>query len=672
MTVFARAPFGRYSGTWVLATVWVFLAACSGSSSRPVVTPPLTSTGITLKSSTGTNQVQQGGAIVITATVTNDTGNAGVDWALDPAVGAGTLSTATATTVTYTAPTGFVGTITPTLTATSKADTTKNAGAVLVVSGTPEIDAATVLFPGYVSSAYGAAIRVSGGLAPFTWTQTGTLPAGITFNTAQTGSSTSLTGTPTATGTYPFQVKVTDKNGVFSSAGLTLEVKAAAVCLLEGSYAVLYSGYVNTQAAVGAASLTVSSAGTITGYQDFNAPGTPVAETLTGTCTTRTANNGTLTLTGAAHKPEYNFAITTGLRNGRVQLQNGADSQSGSGLLLKQDPGPYTLAALQGNFAFGALGAQANGKSMGIAGAVAIDASGVVTEGHADANGSSALTDAPLSGSLTLPDTANSRGTLSLTSGSQTFQFAYYVINPNRLLIVSSDSNSRLAGFMTRQNGSFDNSSLASPGILSSWGVATVAAPKSVLTLARLANANATAGTIDLTLDTEDQADVAFNKPVLGAAYMVRSTDGRTTLNYTSGGTARQYALYLDGGANGYLVEHGGVAGSAGFLEAQAALTFNPTIPGLFVSGTQYAGDVAPISMFPSVRFSSGNLSTTDSNTMGTYALNPSTGRGFGTLSITGSGTSVLAFYVVGPNKVIALITGAQNRSATIDWMSSD
>ena len=57
---------------------------------------------------------------------------------------------------------------------------------------------------------------------------------------------------------------------------------------------------------------------------------------------------------------------------------------------------------------------------------------------------------------------------------------------------------------------------------------------------------------------------------------------------------------------------------------------------------------------------------------MGTYALNPSTGRGFGTLSITGSGTSVLAFYVVGPNKVVALITGAQNRSATIDWMSSD
>lgn len=666
MTVSARAPAGRCLGAWVLAVMAALLSACSGGSSRSAITGPIgTATGVALSSSTGTTQVQQGASVVITATVTNDVNNAGVTWALD---GAGALSNQTNTSVTYTAPSGITGTTTPVLTATSIADTTKTAGATLVVLGTPIIEA-TALFPGNVSSPYGAAINVSGGLAPFTWVlAAGTLPAGITLGTTATTSFTTLSGTPTAAGTYSFTVTATDANKIVASVDLTLVIDAAEACLLNGQYAVLYSGFVSNQLAVSASGLTVSSTGTISGYHDYLSGAAPVAESLTGTCTTRTANNGTLTLTGTAYSPQYDYAVTTSLARGRVQLMNGGDSQSGTGLILKQDPTAFVLASLAGNFAFGALGAQADGGRMGIAGAITLDGGGVVTGGHADANGSSALTDAPLTGSLGAPDT-NGRGTLTLSGGAQTFHFSYYIVDVNQLLIVSTDAAARLAGFLTRQSGSFDNTSLTGPGILSLWGaVAAASAPKSVLTLGRLSNGNAPAGTVDLALDSVSQLAATLGQPITGAIYAVRA-DGRATLGYAIAGATRQFALYLDGPANGYVVEQGSSAGSAGLLEAQAAGPYSSTLPGLFVSGTQFPEDVAPLLLLPSVRLAAGAFSS--SNASGYYALDAATGRGIGTLTAVGSAASVFTLYVVGPNKVITLRMPASSRSAVIEWLGS-
>jgi hypothetical protein len=650
----------------ILAAMATLVSACSGGSSRSAITGPIgTTTGVVLSSSTGTTQIQQGASVVITATVTNDINNAGVTWALE---GAGALSNQTSTSVTYTAPTGVIGTTTPVLTATSIADTTKTAGATLVVLGTPIIEA-TTLFPGNVSSAYGAAINASGGLAPFTWVlAAGTLPPGISLGTTATTSFTTLTGTPTTAGTYSFTVTATDANKIVASVDLTLVINAAEACLLSGQYAVLYSGFVSNQPAVSAAGLTVSSTGTISGYHDYVTGTASVAESITGTCTTRTANNGTLTLTGTANSPQYDYAVTTGLDRGRVQLMNGGDTQSGTGLILKQDPSAFALGSLAGNFAFGALGAQADGSRMGIAGAITLDATGAVSGGHADANGSSALTDAPLAGSLGAPDT-NGRGTLTLSGGSQTFHFAYYIVDINRLLIVSTDVAPRLAGFLTRQSGSFDNTSLASPGILSLWGaVATAAAPKSVLALGRLANGNAAAGTLDLALDSVSELTATFQEPIPGALYAVRA-DGRATLAYTIAGATHQFALYLDGPANGYVVEQGSAAGSAGLLEAQTAGPYSSTVPGLFVSGTQYPQDAAPLLLLPSVRLAAGAFSS--SNASGYYSLDTATGRGIGTLTAVGSAASVFTLYMVAPNKVITLRLPATSRSAVIEWLGS-
>ncbi len=671
MTVLRRVPFGRDTWLGLLAATSTLLGACSGSPASTTTGPVGTSIGVALNSSTGSTVVQQGAQLNLTATVTADPTNAGVSWML---TGVGTLSNQTKTSVTYTAPTGITGSVSPLLTATSIADNTQTATALLLVQGTPIIDP-TDLFPANVSSPYTAQITVSGGLDPYTWVlSSGTLPPGVALGTS-TASLTTLTGTPTTAGTYSFQLKVTDHNNKVATVDLSLVVKAAAACLLEGPYASVYTGYAGGQMVVGGTSMTISSAGTITGYHDFNPGATTISETVTGTCATRLANNGTTQLVGVANSPVFNYAMSAPLLNGRVQLINGGSSQSGSGPLEKQTAADFVLAKLAGNFAFGALGAQAGGARTGTVGAITIDASGHVTSGHADANGASPLTDAALTGTLTAPSATTGRGTLTLTAsgtgGSRTMHFAYYIVTADRLFIASTDPSAPIAGYMTRQAGPFSNSSLTGPGILSLWGAAPVYQPSTVLALGRLSGADPGSGTVNLVLDATDQATLTFGQTFNGGIYAVRAADGRTTMTYTAGATTRNFVVYLDGASSGYVVEPGSSVGSSGLLEAQSAGPFDTSMPGLYVSGTQFPEDASPIVLLPAVFFSTGSYSA-GSAARGVYALDSNTGRGVGTLNITGFAVSPLTLYILRPDKVITLQMGTQYSNGTLSWMSSD
>ena len=669
MTLSARALTGRFSLAVVLAALTAVLAACSSSKPSSITGPVGTSVGVALSSSTGGTQLQQGAQLILSATVTSDPTNAGVTWTLN---GKGTLLNETSTSVTYQAPTGITGTTSPIITATSIANNTQTASALLVVLGTPVMND-TNLFPGNLGSVYSAQVSVAGGLAPYTWAvSAGTLPPGVVLG-ASTINFTSLGGTPTAQGTYSFTVRVTDKNSATATVDLTLVIKAAAACLIEGQYASVYSGFLNGQVSVGASSINISSTGTIAGYHNFNPPGgPPVNETLTGTCATRTANNGLLTLTGLTNSPVYNFAVTAGLRNGRIQLVNGGDAQSGTGPLEKQEPADFSLTKLVGDFSFGALGAQSDGSRAGLAGTLSVDIGGVVTDGHIDSNDSTPMTDAVLAGTLSAPD-ANGHGTMTLTAtisgGNRTLHFAYYVVTADRLFIASTDTGFLVSGFMTRKVGTFSNTSLVNPSILNLWGATPVFTPKTVISLGRFSGANPTAGTIDLLLDTANLGVNTYAQVISGASYAVRA-DGRTTMSYTSAGTTRSFVLYLTGPASGYLVESGSASGNAGLIEAQAPGPFSTSVPGLFVSGLQYPQAEAPIVLMPAVQMSGGSFTAAYAN--GYFSMDSVTGRGVGALTISGIGVGAYTFYIVRPDKVLALRMSTPSTSAGLSWLTND
>ncbi len=85
---------------------------------------------------------------------------------------------------------------------------------------------------GQIGSAYSDTLTVSGGTSPYAWSvSAGSLPAGITLNSA-TGV---LSGTPTAAGSFPFTVEVTDANGQNATQGATLVIAPSAAVTASAS-----------------------------------------------------------------------------------------------------------------------------------------------------------------------------------------------------------------------------------------------------------------------------------------------------------------------------------------------------------------------------------------------------------------------------------------------------
>ncbi|MGA8540707.1 MAG: putative Ig domain-containing protein, partial [Terriglobales bacterium] len=107
----------------------------------------------------------------------------------------------------------------------SETPTAHNASAnlTLVVNNSAPLQITTSGLPaGVVSTQYStsAYLSVTGGVQPYTWSYTGSLPPGLTLN-AGTGQ---ISGTPTATGTFNFTAKVTDSSGPTQSVTANLSI----------------------------------------------------------------------------------------------------------------------------------------------------------------------------------------------------------------------------------------------------------------------------------------------------------------------------------------------------------------------------------------------------------------------------------------------------------------
>jgi hypothetical protein len=78
----------------------------------------------------------------------------------------------------------------------------------------------TSLPNGTKNTSYSQTLSVSGGLAPFTWSVSGSLPPGLSFN----ASTVVISGKPTTSGTFSFTVKVIDSLGNTTTQSLTIKI----------------------------------------------------------------------------------------------------------------------------------------------------------------------------------------------------------------------------------------------------------------------------------------------------------------------------------------------------------------------------------------------------------------------------------------------------------------
>ena len=172
-----------------------------------ITAPQLTVTTTTASLPTGvigntysTTLAASGGAGAYTWAVTG--GNA----SLPPGL---TLNTATGVisgTPTATGPTTFTVTVTDSETPTAQ---TASASLTISVNNSAPLGITTTtaqLPTGVTGTAYPpTTLQASGGVTPYTWSYTGSLPTGLNLSASGV-----ITGTPTATGTFNFTVKVTD------------------------------------------------------------------------------------------------------------------------------------------------------------------------------------------------------------------------------------------------------------------------------------------------------------------------------------------------------------------------------------------------------------------------------------------------------------------------------
>ena len=583
---------------------------------------------------------------------------------------------------------GCVITGTPTATGSSTVQVTATDSAsprdtstgpsTITVQAIPTLTLTGTLPNAVLGQAYTQTLHATGGVSPYTYAvTTGALPAGLTLSSGGV-----ISGTPTAVGASSFTVTATDSETTAQTASnpyvlLVTYPTTPNDSLLNGPYAFLFQGYDDVVAGVLAyqtasiGSFTADGTGVVSsGELESNHQGSiPAGNTIPtrsflGTYTVGTDRRGSIAFTqlnaNGTTGATTIYAIslrapvapaTTASTGSLVEFDSDQlAGTKGTGTLLAQTASAIT-AGLNGSYAYGVTGdtpclpACTVGLAAGPAAGVGQfnAAGGVITTGTADTNVAALnFPNSTLSGTYAAAD-GNGRVQLTLnTSGlAGTFyptDYAAYIVDANRLLLMSTDKHSAFilqAGTATLQTqATFSSASLAAPFVgyenspvnpgLVGQTLQNVLNLSTATVFRGTGNGNGTCtvtnvdqgGTVGLvnTLTALGSNNAVLNALLgtyqsLGNANCAVASNGRVLMNYPNPSTLLSPVLTLLGLANtppapravylvspnaGYFLETG-YAG-LGTLEAQVGSPFTlATLNGMFVYSTIPASSVATI-----------------------------------------------------------------------------
>jgi len=612
------------------------------------------------------------------------------------------------------------GTFTFTVQVADSTGYTQTASLSLTLAVAPTLTVTTTssnLPAGTVSTAYPTTqLTATGGIEPYTWLVvspgTGPLPTELTLSTGG-----QITGTPTATGTFPFTVQVTDSIGGMAQANLSITVNAASTStcdttltgkesLLSGDYTFVLSGFDSSQnpAFIGGVLTAsgVAGAGNISaGTLDMNlSTGVQSDLSMTSASTYNLGQDSTggyrgcMTFVTSAGTQHYAFSVDS---------VSGSPSSASDGHMVDFDTaGPFTMGilrqatssafsttAITGNWAFGVSGPQSvasGGTKQAIAGVLTL-ASGTAS-GVADTN-ASGFTDNSTATKTAFPATpltlssgpysiaSNGRGTLSFTiptgSGNATVDNFVYVVSSTEALVMNSDAQSSTSsafiGRALKQSGTFTTAGFTGPFVQYNSGYGA-SAGTSFAEIA-LVSAVGTAGTYTSSGNANDAGTIAnaASDPThfsITGTYSVAS-NGRLTATVSHG---QAPVIYLVNANLGFYLGGDTGAGS-GYIESQTGGPFSESsASGLYGLGgiypevfgvTDESGDVTLTPSTTSVSGTSdknaqGTL-TPDNTITGTYAID-ATGIGLVPSGCTLTGASANCsqlFAVISSKKAVVI-----------------
>jgi len=313
---------------------------------------------------------------------------------------------------------------------------------------------------GSLNTPYAQNIVAIGGIPPYTFTLTGSLPPGLSFGTCVKSqrATCAITGAPTQVGNSQFSITVSDGENPAASASANYSITvnpAVTNSNLSGNYAFSFWGYNNGSPVIMGGAFVADGNGNITGGElDLNnGSGEPIVNCAQSvgsgpqqqTITTGSVYSidpiGTGTLTLVTNSATYNFHIAIRADGSGSLIQDNTDPNTrGSGIIKVQTPG-VTLAEIEGSFAVGILGSDPTDNRYSAAGQYSLtNPNGDLSPITLDLNDGGTVSQVVFHGTLsTTLDTFGRGCFVDLSSNGQVYTYTYYIITGNELLIVSTD-----------------------------------------------------------------------------------------------------------------------------------------------------------------------------------------------------------------------------------------
>jgi len=463
---------------------------------------------------------------------------------------------------------------------------------ISVIAGAPLTLQTTSLPGGNNGWPYSTNLKANGGSGNYTWSViSGNLPAGLFINS----SSGDISGTPTANGTANFTVQVTDTETppVSAQAALSILITNCTYAALNGKYAFMANGWKGTaDASSFVGDFVANGAGTISsGSVDTNSSNKgPQNVAITGTYCVSSNNLALINLIPSGQSGSATFAValdSTG--NGHIIRYDSTSSEVGAGLLRKQQTTAFSTGEINGNYAFGLVGADSSGNAnpFALAGEFNSNGSGTLS-GEIDydsggSGGGAGNTTISASDFIVASSGAQAgRGTATITvTGKGNLNFVFYVVSSSEMLMASADTETPpiiLAGQVLKQSGSFTDASFNGVSVMEDQYLDGGTNPTAVVGFLTGSGTGSFTGNFDV-----NDGGTITTQPVSGN-YSVDSSTGRVTL--TAAGN-HPPVFYLVAKNQAFLVGTGG-SPDFGTLTPQTGTSFtNASLSGNYLGGSQ-------------------------------------------------------------------------------------
>jgi hypothetical protein len=303
-----------------------------------------------------------------------------------------------------------------------------------------------------------------------------------------------------------------------------------------GGYAFRFDGVSATAAMSAAGRFSASGAGAMTaGVEDINDGGfvsTNVA--FTGNYNVTANGRGTAAVTNPDGTSQFSFYVVSAQKLVFVSLDF---VPAILGVVEQQTLPSFSNASLTGDYVFQSVGYSPSSIAY-TAGRFTADGIGAISDGVFDDNDTGTVSEnVPYTGTYLV--SANGRGELAITAGSDTSHFAFYLVSPDSALFVQTDPTMVVSGNVLGQHGG----PFSAASVAGSYGFGlTGLTVYGDIDISGQFLADG-AGNIVGNNDVNDYGLLSTELPLTGV-YTV-SANGRGTLAVTTGGVTSNQRFYL-------------------------------------------------------------------------------------------------------------------------------